>query len=237
MIINPEIPLDIFLPPVEFNDVHFLAGKDHNGLNTGIFFLRVHRWSIDFLVRVLGLPVFQREVDLGHSADQTAMAIVLNESESLGHVVYQPRDWYNAYMGNDGFEGEPGALMVHFPGLDSRFSKMNEWWQVLTDGMEAAKWSVPLSKTDYPLKIKQFWDTLKKGRTTMNLVEDRMRMNVEAGIEDNKQLSTQLERLRFAVSYESDRQMSIEIAVERMQFLLANGPDIGEDIMTVKDSA
>ena len=230
MIINPEIPLEIFLPPANFNDVHLLAGKDHNGLNTGIFFMRVHRWSIDFLVRVLGLPVFKPEIDLGYSADQTAMAMVLNEPQFRGHLVYQPRTWYNAYMTDDGFEGEPGALMVHFPGLDDRFSKMNRWWQVLTDETEAARWRVPLSKTAYPQKIKQFWDSLKKDTVLVNLVEDRMRAEVEAGIEEDTKLSTELEELRLALSQEFGLKMSVEIAIERMQLVLANHSSIGEGL-------
>jgi galactosyl transferase GMA12/MNN10 family len=68
--------------------VHFLATKDHNGLNTGIFFMRAHEWSVKMMAKALAYPMFQSGVDLGASPDQVAMALIFNETEFSLNVLY-----------------------------------------------------------------------------------------------------------------------------------------------------
>lgn len=41
IIMNEEIPLEIFEPPSDFDHINWIAGKDWNGLNAGVFLLRV----------------------------------------------------------------------------------------------------------------------------------------------------------------------------------------------------
>ncbi|KAK3187349.1 hypothetical protein K4F52_003981 [Lecanicillium sp. MT-2017a] len=120
IILNPAIPPDIFLPPPDIDDIHFIASKDHNGLNTGIIFLRIHRWTANMLIETLGNPLFHPEIDLGWSADQTSMAHVLAKEDGgpdgtgyKRHAIYLPRAWFNAYQHSDGFDGSKGDLLVH----------------------------------------------------------------------------------------------------------------------------
>lgn len=134
ILVNPGIPLEIFLPPADLEDIHFIGGRDHNGLNTGTFFLRVSQWSVHMLTKTLALPLNHPEIDLGNSMDQVAMSRIMGEddgreeaaakhpknskgepeseeerSDRLARAsapyVFQPREWHNAYEFDHGFEG------------------------------------------------------------------------------------------------------------------------------------
>jgi len=39
---NPNIKLETFLPDEKMDLIHYIASRDHNGLNGGVFFIRVH---------------------------------------------------------------------------------------------------------------------------------------------------------------------------------------------------
>ena len=85
MLINPALPLSIFLPPVDLPyEVHYLGNKDHNGLNTGTFFLRISPWSVKMLTKAMSYPMWRPDVDLGVSMDQQAMTLIFNETEFNG---------------------------------------------------------------------------------------------------------------------------------------------------------
>ena len=49
VVINPKILLEIFPPPKSFPCLHLLVTADSHGLNDGIFFIKVHFWSIELL--------------------------------------------------------------------------------------------------------------------------------------------------------------------------------------------
>ena len=211
-IINPEIPVEIFLPPADFSDVHFLTSKDQNGLNTGIFFVRVHPWSVNMFTKTLGYPIFNPDVDLGYSADQTAMALIFNETENQPHVMYQPRKWYNTYQFHHGYEGSPGYLLVHFPGLeDDRWNQMGAWLSALDDPREAMKWSMPVEDTHYPREIEGFWVSVQRSHELVELAKQKLEQNI-----GDLALSAAIEDLKFAISFETDQLHLIEQAIEEV---------------------
>ncbi|RMD41363.1 hypothetical protein DV735_g3765, partial [Chaetothyriales sp. CBS 134920] len=223
-IVNPLLPVEIFLPPEGFHEIHFLGNKDQNGLNTGIFFLRVHAWSVKMLTKTLGYPIF-KDVDLGFSADQTAMAMIFNETENRRHVLYQPRSWYNTYQFEHGYEGSPGHLLVHFPGLEERWSSMGDWLQVLNNATSAAKWEVPYSDTHYPAEIEAFWASLRRGHRLMDEANGRMAKQLKEGeitqdqVEDLP-LSVAVRALDFSLLFEADQPELVEQATRRLADLL-----------------
>ncbi|RMZ76704.1 hypothetical protein DV737_g4686, partial [Chaetothyriales sp. CBS 132003] len=210
-IINPLLPVEIFLPPEDFHEIHFLGNKDQNGLNTGIFFIRVHQWSVKMFIKTLGYPLFKTDVDLGFSADQTAMALIFNETENQRHVLYQPRTWYNAYQFHHGYEGSPGNLLVHFPGLEEdRWNQMGGWLQTLNNPKSAVKWEVPYEETHYPGEIAAFWELIRSGRRLIDLGNAKIAEQVKEGKvkEDqvaNLTLSAAMRDLEFSLTFETDQ--------------------------------
>lgn len=157
VVINPAIPLEIFLPPFEVDDIHMIATKDHKGLNTGIFFLRVHQKTVDILVKTLGYPIYNPKVALGVQVDQTAMEKVVSQPALKNSVLYLPRTWINTYEWAHAYEGQKGNFLVHFPGLgDQRWAHMGKWLDIVEQTPEA--WEVPVNETWYLDESSAFWD-------------------------------------------------------------------------------
>lgn len=160
-------------------DIHLVATKDQNGLNTGIMFLRVHPWTATMLTESLGYPLFRPEVDLGRSADQESMALVLKKDtggpDGNGYkqgMVYIPRPLINTYEFHHGYEGNKGNLLVHFPGLEAeRWSHMAKWLDIVEATPGA--WERPLEETDYLAKTNTFWEQVRAATRAVADLEEK----------------------------------------------------------------
>ncbi|EAL84784.1 glycosyltransferase family 34 protein [Aspergillus fumigatus Af293] len=64
VLMNPNMPLETFLPPPELPNVHLLTSRGWNGLHGGVFFLRVHPWSVELLSAAIAYPVVKPNVQL-----------------------------------------------------------------------------------------------------------------------------------------------------------------------------
>jgi len=74
---NPQIPLDIFVPPEDrFPNVHLLCTDDRHGLNNGVFMLRVSDWSFKMFSAALAFHEFMPSVELKYT-EQSAMEEVI----------------------------------------------------------------------------------------------------------------------------------------------------------------
>ena len=128
-LLNPNIPLSIFLPPADFDHIHFIGTKDWGGLYNGAFFVRVHPWTVSMFTSAMSYPVCHQDTDLGHNVEQEAMRLTFSRAnggtDDLGWrsgIVYMPKQWFNAY---DLFQGEvreaaeeeSHKLVTEFPGL------------------------------------------------------------------------------------------------------------------------
>lgn len=221
IIINPSVSPAIFLPPGDLSHIHVVATHDHNGLNTGIFFLKVDAWSVAFLIETLGMPLYKKEVDLGRSADQEAMAMVLNKTtggpNNHGYrngVVYVPRSWINKYELDTGFEGDMGDMLVHFPGLeDARWPHMATWLDLLD--ARPKDWDRELNETNYWNSTRNFWQEYRSSLRLLSDIGDprdsipeptnkllQAVLAVKNGLEVNADNLTTMRRLRGDVYYE-----------------------------------
>jgi hypothetical protein len=188
IILNPAIPAGIFLPPWDLEEIHMVASKDHNGLNTGILFLHVHAWTVSLLVETLAHPLSQPEVDLGRSADQEAMARLLQKTTGGpdGHgykngLVYLPRLWINPYERLDAYEGAKGDMLVHFPGLeDARWDHMARWLDTIET--TPGEWEIPLEQTDYPNRTTTFWTQFRAARDEVNRIRKQLQSAAAASL-------------------------------------------------------
>ena len=173
---NPAIPLDIFLPPSDFDQFDVIAARDESGFNMGIFFLKVSSWSVEFMNKVLAYTQYHPDADLFWKEQSVAMDF-FKEDEMKKHVLYQPRMWWNPYRRHEMFEGEAGAVIIHFPNLGGwREEHMVEYLEKV-EGAEKgieSDWEVPLSKTRYPTEIEQFWATLRYARETQKFIDDNV---------------------------------------------------------------
>ncbi|KIW19115.1 hypothetical protein PV08_03407 [Exophiala spinifera] len=167
VLMNSNIPLEIFLPPPEFSHIHHIVANDLNGLNAGVFFLRVHEWSMWYLSAVMSYTNFHPDRVLRYS-EQTAMEWLIQEEKWGMNTTHVPQRWFNAYQ-NFGIDNtvppewewkhgyyEPGDLLVHLPGTaDARPEVMREWLGRVHD--QSARYEIPLADTTHVKNITEFW--------------------------------------------------------------------------------
>ncbi|PHH90767.1 hypothetical protein CDD83_2723 [Cordyceps sp. RAO-2017] len=101
VLLNYKSALENFLPPddddSDFKGVHFVMTDDHNGLNNGVFAVRVSSVSVEVLSAIIALRHFRPNVELPWP-DQTAQAIVLGERPYNKGAVKVPQLVSNASL-------------------------------------------------------------------------------------------------------------------------------------------
>jgi hypothetical protein len=218
IILNNDIPVEVFLPPSDLKDIHLVAAQDQNGLNTGIMFLHVHPWTISFLTETMGYPLYLPSIDLGRSADQEGMRRVLNKTtggpNGRGYadgVAYLPRPWINTYEWDWAYEGKKGDLLVHFPGLEERrWPHMAKWLDIVE--MTPHEWDMPLAETGYPNRTAAYWSQLRNAKEGIKLAEKKIQSG-ETVSEDTK---VAVNALKNALREESD---NMDLIQERLKGL------------------
>lgn len=80
--------------------IHFIVSDDFNGLNCGVFFIRVHPWSLNFLMRATSYFYYHQEKYLLF-ADQSSKNNILTASNDTDeHYIIVPQYWFNTYIGD-----------------------------------------------------------------------------------------------------------------------------------------
>lgn len=124
LITNLSIKLEHFIENFDFD---FLIGKDVNGINNDVFFLKNNERSITFLKWVI-------DARTTFSTDQDAMKVYVDLKTDFRTVIV-PQKLFNAmpywlynYKNDGGGTWKPGDFIFHCPGLpfDSRVKVMNE---------------------------------------------------------------------------------------------------------------
>lgn len=167
VIMNKLIPLEAFIPPDSRNDVNLLYTKDWNGLNNGVFMLKVSEWSVAFLASIVAYRTFKPEEHLVFT-EQSAMERVLELEQYRDAAVQCPPQWFNAYPRDDDeedgvhFEFAAGQLLVHFAGIGDKGRVIGEWVEKLESDRKA--WEMPIEKTNYEMQIAEFWEGLEMER-------------------------------------------------------------------------
>ncbi|OUM60469.1 glycosyltransferase family 34 protein [Piromyces sp. E2] len=113
---NPNIKLEVFVPTD--SDIHLIFAEDKNGLNAGIFLLRVHSWTLNFLMRAKSYQYFNKEEDL-YFVDQAAINNALVAGHEERHYIIVPEDWFNTWFDDI----KPNSFVYHFSGRDINKNK------------------------------------------------------------------------------------------------------------------
>ncbi|MCJ1477517.1 hypothetical protein MMC13_006189 [Lambiella insularis] len=163
VLLNPLIPLSLFVPPSTHSHIHILLTADPHGLNNGVFFLRVHPWSISLLTAVLAFPTYNPTTALEYR-DQSALALVLNTTSYYRkHHLLVPQRWFNAYAGEledawmHNFQVRRGDLLVHFAGVREREPVMEPWLKRAEGRAEVGQWEVEVQRTSLEGEVQKFW--------------------------------------------------------------------------------
>ncbi|KAI9806044.1 MAG: hypothetical protein M1833_004451 [Piccolia ochrophora] len=160
VLMNPSIPLDAFLPPPTMSDIHLLVTDDFNGLNNGVFPVRVHPWSVELFTAVVSFRAFRPEINLNFR-DQSALSEVLKMPQFARHSVRLPQRWFNAYQSADlnetthPYQLRRGDMLMHFAGVGDRETRMNHWIDIAEQHLP--EWELDLRQTSYPGEVKEYW--------------------------------------------------------------------------------
>ena len=179
LILNPNIQWELFLPPDTFPDINFIATKNVDGFNAGLFFFRVDDWSVEILSDAYSLRRLRPEIEISGNIEQNALKYLLGQDEHKKHILYQPQLWYNGLKGNSRAETEinEGDMLVHFAGInhdneeEMKSELMSQWFAKIEQHPE--RWQVPLEKTKYPREIEAFWRMYKQGKEMLDTVPVR----------------------------------------------------------------
>jgi hypothetical protein len=87
---NPNIPLYIFLPPAGFEDVNLVVKNGRNGLNNGVCFVRVGKWSFKIFASALSVREYEPGVVLKYSEQSTMEEVIRRVRFSLPLFSTQP---------------------------------------------------------------------------------------------------------------------------------------------------
>lgn len=155
-------------PPPEVN---LLATNDMNGLNNGIFLLRVSPWAVSLFTAILAYRHYNPTVKLKFT-EQSAMELVLKDDRFKDQVQLVPQHWFNAYSNGgpkdflernntkeEGLEethARRGDWLIHFAGNEHKDKALNEWADML-DGMDDV-WETSRVQRDVSGEVRQFWE-------------------------------------------------------------------------------
>lgn len=155
-------------PPPEVN---LLAANDPNGLNNGIFLLRVSHWAIEVFTAILAYRHYNPNVELKFT-EQSAMELVLQDQRFSNKVQFVPQHWFNPFpRGNasnfvsnnetnpegwDELVARRGDWLIHFAGHSHKDEAINEWADML-DGMEDV-WETDRVLRNVDGEVRQFWE-------------------------------------------------------------------------------
>lgn len=176
---NCRSPLS-FLPPTlqqanqtevedPADEINLIATKDWNGLNNGVFLMRVNRWSIDLFAAILAHRHYRPDVKLTFT-EQSAMELLLEEEPFRENVVWVPQWWFNAYgRGKDkehfkplkeatdakNYHARRGDFLVHFAGVGHRGEAMSPWLDIVETAVTG--WALEPKERDLDSEIRDFW--------------------------------------------------------------------------------
>ncbi|KAI7188435.1 hypothetical protein KC316_g8977 [Hortaea werneckii] len=169
LILNALTPVELFLPPDNapgLANVHLLHTRDWNGLNNGVFFLRISAWSIDFLSAILAYRTFKPDMKLAFT-EQSAMANVLEMPEYKDKAVECPSPWFNGYQSDGEHDKEQqareGGLLVHFPGVEDKPAAIGEWVNKCKNERSSCE-KVFRDMPGYLKEIETFWEEVRSRR-------------------------------------------------------------------------
>ena len=179
LILNPHIQWELFLPPVTYPNIDFIATKNIDGFNAGLFFFRVNEWSVELLSDAYSLRRLRPEIEIQGNIEQNSMKHLFGEERNKKHVLYQPQHWYNGFKGNSRAETEinEGDMLVHFAGINHdneeevKKELMSQWFAKIEQHPD--KWQVPVEKTRYSKEIDAFWRTYKEAKDMLDTVHVR----------------------------------------------------------------
>lgn len=168
LVINPLIAVETFLPTHDLDGVNLLVTEDWNGLNNGVFLLRVNAWSVNMLTNVLSYPSFKPDEKLPFT-EQSAMERMIQDPRFASGCIYVPPRWFNSYPRSEDeawnkYHVEKGDMMLHFAGVGDRPRMMRAFLDRVI--AERDSWEIAVAKMPLADEVAGFWNNVRMQRQT-----------------------------------------------------------------------
>ena len=113
--------------------MHLLSTEDKNGLNAGVFFVRVSAASLALLDDILS---YEHAFPPLHLAEQAALCLLVDKysMESTGQIVFYPQGWINSYASAAALTSANRAYILHWPSRHFKRTEMLPWLRSVRDG-------------------------------------------------------------------------------------------------------
>jgi len=188
MILDQCRPISSFLPPQASHlgswwrgdngllhtenatEVHLLVTNDFNGLNNGIFLLRVSEWAIALFTSILAFRHYEPDVILPFT-EQSAMEHVIQSEHFRHETQFVPQHWFNAYdvggpaaymgreaTGSSDMSVRRGDFLVHFAGHSEKGRVIEEYAAMLRNSSDV--WEEGTVQRDVSTDVAAFWKGL-----------------------------------------------------------------------------
>lgn len=154
-------------------EVNLLVTEDWNGLNNGIFLLRVNQWAVSLFTDILAFRHYKPDVDLPFT-EQSAMEQVIRTEQFKHQTQFVPQYWFNAYdyggpdmyarrddttISNlDPWVVRRGDYMVHFAGHSEKDKAIESYSEMLRDFPDV--WEHGTIQRDIQGNLTHFWRSL-----------------------------------------------------------------------------
>ncbi|KKY27492.1 putative galactosyl transferase gma12 mnn10 family protein [Phaeomoniella chlamydospora] len=255
IILNPHIRLETFLPPEEdgLRDVHLLLASNWDGINAGIFPIRVHPWSVTLLSSMIAYEQFRPSEKLEFQ-DQSALSHILHQFPDFrANWTVVPHRWFNSLPINMAFDengtwiyatpmtleefddGEEisdlqpwkvlkGDMALHFAGARVRQSWMDPWLDRLE--LYLPEWSSSVFQERLEVTCAEFWkeEKVKLEKKTANF----LRLDLEKKEDEVKRKEEQQqERMKKQGAGEKEHEQQKQKQEEEKQHKASSDQDTG----------
>lgn len=168
LVINPLVGVETFLPPSDLEGINLIVTEDWNGLNNGVFIMRVSAWSVNMLTDMMAISSYKPDEDLPFT-EQTAMERMIQDPRYARNCVFVPPRWFNAYPRDEDetrtkYHVQRGDMMLHFAGVGDRPKMIRAFHDHVV--AEREKWEIPAAETLLPEKTADFWMNVRMQRQT-----------------------------------------------------------------------
>jgi len=147
---NPNIRLEAFLPDENMSHIHLILADINHVLNPGVFFIRVHPWSLNFIMRAMSYSYYNKDKKI---ENEDFIKDVLINSEKSDHCVVVPQKWFNDYSNRN----KTGDFLLHT-------SKDNEAKEIRNQIRNNDNWYKKKSK-EMRDEVLQYYQSLKDKST------------------------------------------------------------------------
>ncbi len=159
---NPNIKLETFLPNEKMDKIHFIAARDFNGLNCGVFFIRVHPWSLNFLMRATSYFYYNQDKQLKFAEQSSINNVLTSSNDANEHYIIVPKNWFNSYI-DDKLKGD---FLVHLAGQPEKSDKARDVRNLIKNETE---WHTAMNSRNLRKKVLEYYDLPKEEQINISL--------------------------------------------------------------------